>query len=836
MRYARWLTVIFLAAVAVFALWRFATPPTQPKATDVAANDSAGGPGAKSARFPQQRVVDGYTLTIQAPQVRAWPEFRQFSSTIAFALTPKGETTPQYGTATVTGDTVVDMDERVVTIHSPRVTDVTFADAVPAAYTAAVTDATTRESLAVPVDIFLAHLANDVLTTRPPVGFNTSPPPIIVRSTATALLFVDGTPVTQPVANTNLELLVNANWPLLHHRDSGQYYLLARKHWLTSSRLDHAWTAATSLPDDFAKLPATDEYGELRSAVLLRDPGGRVPDVVLAYRPSELIVTDGKPALEAIAGTDGLQWVTNTESPLFKLGPGWYFLAAGRWFTTTQLDKGPWKFVSELPGAFAAIPEDHPRAAVRAAVPGTVEAKLAALEALVPRSTTVRTGSAPPVEITYAGNPKFEPIVGTEISRAVNSGLDVFMYQNLFYLCHAGVWYVAQSPLGPWSATAQVPDAFYTIPPNSPAYHVTDVTVTDSTSDEIEYTSTEAYEDGVYVAYGTTWYGTGWYDPPYIYGPIYYPFWGSYGHGCWYNPLTGRYGSRSVWYGPYGGYSYTQGYNPRTGRYGYVETAWDTGDWASFGETYNPRTGIGVRTERTRDFYDNTSTVARETSLGGQSNVQRSRTGGTVSSDRTLTTAGGDTYTMSGEQSLGRGSSTITGADGQITTNTARNDGRSATVIEGTGGGRAVSISGEDYGDRLTVAEGEGGNVYAGYNGNIYKKTSSGWQRLDNGAWKPADSSPYVARERAPPPPKLPPAVAAPSAAAPAVTGARVVTPQTATHADRARAEQRVREEREERERAQVEREQLERDYEARERGDRQFRQRAVQRGGGRRR
>ena len=47
---------------------------------------------------------------------------------------------------------------------------------------------------------------------------------------------------------------------------------------------------------------------------------------------------------------------------------------------------------------------------------------------------------------------------------------------------------------------------------------------------------------------------------------------------------------------------------------------------------------------------------------------------------------------MSGEQSQGRGSSTITGADGSITTDTVRNDGRSATAIEGSGGGKALSV------------------------------------------------------------------------------------------------------------------------------------------------
>ena len=258
------------------------------------------------------------------------------------------------------------------------------------------------------------------------------------------------------------------------------------------------------------------------------------------------------------------------------------------------------------------------------------------------------------------------------MARAVNSGFDVFQYEGRYYWCYAGAWYAAASPLGPWGATADLPPAFYSIPPQSPAYNVTDVEVTESTGDEIEYTYTDAYDDGVYIADdGTAWYGTGWYYPPYIYGPIYYPYWGSYGHGSWYNPVTGRYGSRSVWYGPYGGYSYTQGYNPRTGRYGYVEAAWDGQEWASFGETYNPRTGIGVQTERTRDFYSGTSTVERETSRGGSSSVQRSREGGAVSTERTVTSASGDTYT----------------------TSTVRSDGRGATVIEGSGGGEAISVS-----------------------------------------------------------------------------------------------------------------------------------------------
>jgi hypothetical protein len=781
--------------------------------------------------YPVQRVVDGYALALHAPQIRSWPEFEQFTASIAFELTPPGEASPKFGTATVTGGTIIDLTNRQVEVRAPRISDVKFAAPVPAEYTSTVERAVTRKSLKIPLDLFLAHVADEVLAGPPPVGFNTTPPPIFVRSTPTILLFVNGKPVASTVPSTNLEVIVNANWPTFRDpTGSGTYYLLDRDRWLTSSQLDRGWKLATSLPASFANLPASEEYTAARNAVPPQKSSRAVPQVLYADRPTELIVTDGKPALEAIAGTDGLQWVKNTESPLFKLGANWYFLVAGRWFTTTDYQSGAWTYTAELPKAFSAIPKDHARAAVLASVPGTIEARMAALEASLPTKTKVKKGSAPTVEVTYAGDPKFEPIAGTPVARATNTGYDVLMYENRFYLCYSAAWYVSDSPTGPWGATADVPAAIYAIPPSSPSYAVTDVKPTKaSDEDEVEFSSTEAYATGVIVAMGIAYYGTGWYYPPYIYGGIYYPFWGSYGHGSWYNPATGGYGSRSVWYGPYGGYSYTQGYNPRTGRYGYVETGWDGDEWASFGETYNPRTGVGTKTERyydedknkmtterkvergdewvkserKTDFDEGTQTVERKTSQGGSSEVQRSREGGTITSERTIETGDGDQYTASGEQSRGQGSSTITGADGSITTETRRNDGRSVTSIEGSGGGQGMSVSGPGPG-RTTIAESGSGDLYAGHDGNVYKKTDDGWQKYDNGQWAPTDTSRTQAQQRTT------------ASQAPARSDSR---PSYGTTREPPS--------------------QLNRDYAARQRGNQQFQQRAggMQRGGmGRRR
>ena len=286
-------------------------------------------------------------------------------------------------------------------------------------------------------------------------------------------------------------------------------------------------------------------------------------------------------------------------------------------------------------------------------MPGTLEARRATLEATLPEKKQVKAGAAPDVKVAYAGGePKFEPIANTQVARAVNTGNDIIQYGDKYYLCYEGMWYVADKPVGPWAATAEVPAAIYQIPPNSPSYPVTQVIVQPTSSGEVQSTYNGAYAAGMFIGFGVAYYGTGYYYPPYYYGGYYYPYGGSYGHGSWYNPNTGRYGSRSVAYGPYGGYSYNQGYNPKTGRSSYVETAWDGDEWASSGGSYNPRTGISTETDRyysedsnkmkmertvegprgnemdvkkTTDFDTGTRTTERKTDAGGSSEVTRQR-------------------------------------------------------------------------------------------------------------------------------------------------------------------------------------------------------------------
>lgn len=166
--------------------------------------------------YPRAHTVDGYALVVHAPQIESWPGFETFAALMAVELTPPDGTPVRYATATIQGKTEVDLAAQVVRVVDPAVTNVKFAgDLAPAAYAEAVRQALREGVLEIPLALFVGQVADAVLADPPPAGFNVDPPAIVVRSKPTLLLFINGEPVGSAIPGTGLELLVNANWPLL---------------------------------------------------------------------------------------------------------------------------------------------------------------------------------------------------------------------------------------------------------------------------------------------------------------------------------------------------------------------------------------------------------------------------------------------------------------------------------------------------------------------------------------------------------------------------------------------------------------------------------------------
>jgi hypothetical protein len=533
---------------------------------------------------------------------------------------------------------------------------------------------------------------------------------------------------------------------------------------------------AEGLPGEIGNITIRGEFSDLRDAYPLSESSTDAPEVFFTDKPSELIVIDGEPKFEPITETDGLQFVSNTQSPLFVFADSFYFLTSGRWFLSADLTS--WDLVHELPDEFSNIPTDHGMAYVRASIQGTLESKLAILEAVLPIEKVVEFKQPLEIDAQFDGPPEFQVVTDAGISRAVNTPLNIIEYQNVYYLCYEGAWYQADTPIGPWLAAYRVPDAVYDIPANSPAYPVTQVTVASSTPSTVTYQYTQGYSSGMYISYGVPVYGTGWYYPPY-WGVHYYPLFVSYGHGNYYNPHTGRYTTRTVWQGPYGGYSYNQYSNANTGRYGFVETAWDGDEWGSYGESYNPRTRVYTETERyysddterfemNRETYrddksmyterkvdvnDGWSKTTRQTSEGGSSVVERHRQeDGSIVKQGNITAGDGRSAEIAGIYDDGKSTTTITGSEGRegtiersrdingttregtftndsgesLNTKTQRDGRKTQTQLSNSSGAEAISRS--DGGSRSTIAKSSSGDLYASRDGKVYKKGADGWQ------------------------------------------------------------------------------------------------------------
>ena len=657
-------------------------------------------PVAADAGWPRLFTDGTVKLMIYQPQIDSWNNFAKATAHCALALTPVKGGQQIWGTLSMETKTLVNQKLRTVAFMDFRVIGVHYPSAKTESDTR-IWEALTVKlmpsyPISVSLDRMLAYVDRSSVKIRE-TAVVLEPPPILVSTQPAALVIIDGKPIGLAVEGTDLQKIVNTNWDLFQDKQDGRYYLRDGKVWLSAKELNDAWMPVAKLPQDFSKLPATDDYKEIQTTAA-NPQKPTIPTLILVVnRPSELIVLKGEPVFEPVKDTQ-LMWVTNSEADLFFDLPTkqFFFLTSGRWFRSSTLKSNEWAAATtSLPSDFRKIPTNHPRAHVLAAVPGTREADEAVIAAAIPQTATIDRKSAK-AEVKYVGEPAFEPIPETGVSFATNSPNDVFLVQDRYYLCLQGVWFASPTAVGPWEVADAIPEAIYSIPPSSPKYNVTYVSVYESTPETITYGYTAGYT-GMYIGYGVPMWGTGYYYPPYYaYGVYPYPvYWPSpyytYGASAWYNPATGIYGRGSAVYGPYGGYARGAAYNPATGSYAWGRSAWGPYGAAASGGFYNPATGGW----------------------------------------------GGTYHASNGYQSWGR--SLVGRGDQWATTGSYSNDRGTVAGLQTSAGGKAVAARGSQ--GQGFVARSATGDIYAGRDGNVYKRDqgSGEWYRNNGSAWESVD-------------------------------------------------------------------------------------------------
>jgi hypothetical protein len=669
--------------------------------------------------WPHTMTTPQGTATVHQPQVVSWPGFKTLNARTALGIQPAGAKQPTLGTIDIAFDTTTDLQERMVTLTAPRLVASSF-PSLDAARAAQV-DERIRAALArmgakrVPLATLVMSLRKQA--EKPPeTALDNSPPRIFVSDRPASLIVFDGEPVLSPVSGTTLAFAVNTNWDVFNDTATKQWYLLNNGGWLTASDVRGAWTVAGALPPAFAALPADANFDEIKKQIPGRRLGIRdTPKIFVSTTPAAIIVTDGRPQWTSIPGTS-LQYAANSDAALFRDARDGrnYYLISGRWFAAPSLD-GPWTFAtSNLPADFVRIPANGPRGFVLVSVPGTPQAQEAVLEAQIPQQGTL-SRTAAKLDVVYAGEPQFVAIAGTPLFYAPNTSFNVIRYNDGYFSCYQGAWFVATTPKGPWALADSVPAVMYTIPPASPLYPCTFVRIYTSSPDSVTYGYTSGYTMS-YVSAGVVVYGTGYYYPPYIYPapiPIYYSYPYSYAGATYYNSTTGAWAHGGAIYGPYGGVAKAgTAYHPTTGA------------WAHGGAIYGPNGGAGAFSayNPTTGSYAHGSAVWGPDGASGNANWYNANTGRAGS-------------TQQNSNAYGRwGSSTISGPNQTVNTQSRSNAQGSAGSFSSSTGAKGAGVSGAG-GNTAGAVKTAGGDVYAGADGNVYKTTSNGWEKYDNGSW-----------------------------------------------------------------------------------------------------
>jgi hypothetical protein len=464
----------------------------------------------------------------------------------AVSFTHKGSNEPVFGAIWFKARLQTDLDARIAEIVNLEIPRVRFPEATPdqeKKFAAFLEEEIPKWDLTLSLERLEASLELAEREQLAAENLKNDPPKIMVITEPAVLVFIDGQPELRDIEKTNLKRVINTPFLIVLDTKTKDYYLDGGKIWMAAKDVMGPWKETKKVPQEIQALRQPSEEDETETG------DNRVPKVIIATEPSELIVIDGKPKF-ASAAENEILYVTNTDSDvLMEIASQRYFiLVSGRWYSSKSLADGPWAYVPAdgLPASFANISPDSDIGYVLAHVAGTEQSEEAILDAQVPQTSAVKRDDKS-LKVEYDGAPKFEKIEDTTMEYAVNTSSSVIKARNQYYCCNEAVWYEAKNPQGPWTVCVDVPAEIYTIPPSCPLYNVKYVNVYDTTP-EVVYVGYYPGYMGSYVYGPTIVYGTGWWYRPW-WGAYYYPRPVTYGFHVRYNP----------WYGWSFGFSFASG-------------------------------------------------------------------------------------------------------------------------------------------------------------------------------------------------------------------------------------------------------------------------------------
>ncbi len=686
--------------------------------------------------WPRQLDGERGQIIMYQPQIESYSGDK-LEARAAVSVTAKGESEPVFGAVWLEARVVTDMDTRMVSLESVKVTTAQFpsaADEDVQALTDYLEEEIPKWEMVVSMDRLLAGLENVEGVGREEGDLNHDAPELIVVTSPTVLVMIDGDPILADLDHEGLKYVANSPFYILQDPGTGRYFLKGGDHWYVAPDLTADWAVAENLPGkvaDVAREIAKEEQEaeQGREAAPEDDEGEQpAPKILVRTKPAELIQINGEPEFASVEGTD-LLYIRNTESDVIMdiVTQQYYLLVAGRWYASDAMTGSTWTHVppDEVPESFAQIPTGSEVANVRASVAGTQEAREAVLGTSIPQTAEVDRRTAT-VTVEYDGDPQFERCADN-VAYAINTSKSVLLVDGTYYCCDEAIWFVSRWPEGPWEVATSVPDAIQDIPADCPVQNVKYVYIYESTPDVVYVGYLPGY-GGWHVYHGCVVYGTGyWYQP--WYGTYYYPRPVTYGYGVHWNPYTGwgfsvgvSYGwlhvsyGRPYWGGWWGPVGYRYGY-----RHGY-HRGYYHGYHPGYGPGYRPGNRPGRRPPGPAPY-------------GGR-NLYKSR-------DKGIRHTGADR--MAGTPTTRPASPVSRPGVSTPTTGPVSPASRPAVSTPATKpvqGNRPTRT-------KKPVPASRPNDVYAGKDGKVYRKQGNDWQQRDKkGGWSAPKQQPSKSLDR----------------------------------------------------------------------------------------
>ena len=257
-----------------------------------------------------------------SPQVASWDRQKLMTAYAAASYTPAGATKAALGTLQIEADTDVSVHERLVSFSKYRILEANFPTLPKEQLRTVIAEvgaAVPAQERVIGLDRVLAAIDKSQIIPKNVDGVKADPPPIFFSQTPAILVNIDGDPIWSPIKDNDLKFAVNTNWDLFQHEPTKTYYLRNDDAWLKATDVKGTWEPAGTLPESFKKLPADDNWKEVKANL----PGkkGKPDDGLREHRAggAHPAATDA-PSYLLVQGTSDLLWVSNTESDVFRMG------------------------------------------------------------------------------------------------------------------------------------------------------------------------------------------------------------------------------------------------------------------------------------------------------------------------------------------------------------------------------------------------------------------------------------------------------------------------------------------------------------------------------------